>query len=335
MTPSSRIRSIFAVLLAAMTLIVLAGPVAARSPLRATSSETSLECPAVSGATGIIRIGLGVHDAGAGGLLRYWAPGSDPATSIATLGSQAVSATIGADGSITGTFDMYLPVIGEDEPVFVGTAELTVSTKPGQVSEFDRREQVGNHQQIVRGINQELIVTTGSVDVPTAGAFDLAGGECIGTRTVETSFATQPDVMVSSRELIEADCFVETPSGFVAINAQSGITDTFAIVIVADGADVYFTEVTDPELTVRALTANAPIPLDGDPSVVGNVTIDARFDVVERFKGRTITPDGWQIETAYDLAASGVISIEAPGLSLALPMDGCFVVAQVGHAKAG
>ena len=139
MTRSARIRPILAVLLAAMTLIALAAPVAARSPLRATMSNTSLECLELSGQTGISRIGFGVDDAGAYGLLRYWAPGSDPATSTATLVSQAMSATISADGSITATFDMYLPIIGEDEPIFVGTAELTVSTEAGQVSEFDRR----------------------------------------------------------------------------------------------------------------------------------------------------------------------------------------------------
>jgi hypothetical protein len=323
-----------------MALVALAAPAAARTPIRETMSETSIQCAAVPGATGSIRVLVGVDSvSGAGGTLQYWASGTDPATSPPTLVSDGVTVTIGADGSVTAHFDMFIPGdlgFGElGEPIFVGTAELTASTEAGEPTRIDRRVQSGNTVYLVRGISQELTVTSGSVDVPTAGSFDLGGGECIGTRKVETSFATQPDTTIASRDLIEAGCFVETSTGFVFVDGQSGVTETFVTVIVLDGDALYFGQATDPELSLRGLAATVSLPLDGDPSVTGTASIDARFDVTDRTTVRTFTPDGWVSETVYALSVEGLLSVEAPGLALELPMDGCFAGAQAGMSKTG
>jgi hypothetical protein len=340
MNPTIHLKPALAALLAAATVVALAAPVAAGAPVRETISETSIHCADVTAPGGRIRVVAGTDSlGGAGGLLHYWAPGSDPTTSPPTLVSGGVTVTVGADGSIIATFDLFIPgdlgLSEAGEPIFVGTAELVVSTEAGDPTRIDRRVQVGNTVFLVRGISQELTITAGGVDVPTVGTFDLAGGECAGTRKVESTFATQPDAVIGSRELIEVGCFLETSTGFVFLDAQAGVTETFVTLIVLDGDALLFGQAVDPELSLRGLEATLALPLDGDPSVVGTASIDARFEVTDRTKVRALTPDGWESETVYDLAVEGVIAVEVAGRSLELPMDGCSAGAQIGISKAG
>lgn len=65
----------------------------------------------------------------------------------------------------------------------------------------------------------------------------------------------------------------------------------------------------------------------------GTTQVSADFDVAFRDKSRIATREGWESETVYDFSLDGTIRVEVPGLSRALPMDGCLADAQIGMGK--
>ena len=329
---NAHIRTRAIALLGALAMLSVAAPTAADTPERTTETDTMIACETVTNDGGTIRfVAISTNLGGPSGFLIYWAdPGSPP-----TLESQGVDVVIGADGSITATFDMYLPgdlgLEGDPEPIFVGTAELTATVEPtGDVEQILSRNQNGNQRTVISGGRQALAITGGEVTVPTGGTFDLPGTGCSGRQQVTEIVSTQPNADVSTGHLIQLDCFFETANGFVAVNGQSGATETFVGALIVDGTHVYFGEASAPRVDLRSVDASIALPMDGDPSVVATADVRARFSVLERAKGRVETESGWAAETAYLFGVDGTVSIDAPGLSLELPMDGCFADAQVG-----
>ena len=319
-------------LLGALALLSIAAPAAANTPERTTEHDTTIRCESVANEAGVIRFAVGSSDLGGpSGFLIYLADPND----LPTLVSDGVDVAIGADGSITATFDMYLPgdlgLEGDPEPIFVGTAELVAYVEPtGDVEQILSRNQNGNQRTVITGGRQGLAITGGEVTVPTAGSFDLPGTDCSGRQQVTEIVSTQPNADVSTGHLIQVDCFFETADGFIAVSGQSGETETYVMAIIVDGADVYFGEASAPRVDLRGVQASIALPMDGDPSVVATANVSGRFSVVERAKGRFETDSGWATETAYLFAVNGTVSVDAPGISAELPMDGCFANAQIG-----
>ena len=323
-------------LVGTLAMLAFAAPAAANTPDRMTESDTSINCQAVPNIGGVMRVAASVSSlGGVEGFLSYWADPADPALDPPTLVSQGVETVIGADGSITAIFQMYLPgdlgLEGDAEPIFVGAAELNAIVEPtGDVEQILERTQNGNGRFVQRGGRQALTVTDGAVVVPTGGTFELAGAECIGRQQVVEMFATQPNAYVATGQLIQLDCFFETATGFVVLSGQSGATETFVGALIVDGTNVFFGEAVVPELNLHGAQSSIALPMDGDPSVIASADVSASFSVVERSKEKFLTETGWAMETAYLFGVDGSLSMHGPGLSLQLPMDGCSANAQVG-----
>jgi hypothetical protein len=333
MFPSTRIRPLIAAMAATLAILAVTGPVAANQPIRTTRTNTFVVCESVTGSAGTIRLAAGVDDAGSSGTLQFWAAPGDPTTAAPSLVSLESTVTVGPDGTITAAFDMYLPEFGLDvpEPIFVGTAHLSITTERGVAEPVDEAEQRGNTRIVTRGVREILTIVSGSVAVPTAGSFDLTGDACAATRESLTISETDPSATIEKRELIELTCFFETATGIVFVDAQSGVTETFVSVTVIDSNGVSFGETKDPDLSIDGIQGT--VALEGDPNVVGTADISADFDVSVRDKGRIATPEGWEAETVYVFAVNGTVSLELAGLSLVLPMDTCSADAQIGMGK--
>jgi hypothetical protein len=332
----TRLHHRFFAVVGAIAMFTIAAPATANTPQRITETDTSLVCDTVTVDNGTIRIRASLSSArGPTGTLNYWKAGTDPAVEQPTLVSQGVDVIIGTDGSITATFQMFIPgdvgLEGEAEPVFVGVAELAAVVSPtGEIEEIVEREQNGNHRFTVLGWRQALGVTDGEAVVPTAGEFDLTGSVCEGRQQVLHMFTTQPDALVSNQHFIHLVCVVETANGLVSVGAQGSLNDTFLSLDIVDGTDSYLGFMTTPEISTHGVTGRVKAPLVGDPNVVATANVSTRFSVIDRFKFRIPEGSGWIMQTEYLYSVSGSISVDAPGYSLDVPMESC-LAASVGR----
>lgn len=309
---SARLPALAAVLMA----FNLATPVSAHAPLDFTEDVTSVACEAVTDEGGTVRLTASVSSlSGPTGFLLYWAAPADPAFDPPTLISMGMDASIGADGSLAATYDMYTPGdlgITAGEPVFVGAAQLTTNLSPiGPAQVIDEVTRNGNSQFRIRGTVQTL-TGAGSLTVPTAETFELVG--CSGEREVLAFFATQPDADVSTIDRTRVECFWVTDDGFVALEAQADEDDVFVQVLVIDGSGFYF------GLAVPSLSADGVDATVGlDPT--GSATISADFASVERIKFKDKADNHWVMVTLDLLSVDGTVVIETPGGTPALTMD--------------
>jgi hypothetical protein len=290
--------------------------VAAQAPLAFSEKSTSVACESVTGEAGTVRLTASVSSlSGATGFLVFWAAPADPDFDQPTLVSQGMNAIVETDGSLTATYDMFIPGdlgITEGEPVFVGTAELaTALSAVGPAEGIDEVTRNGNSQFRIQGTSQTLAVG-GSVTVPTGGTFALTG--CSGEQEMLAFFATQPDASVSTIDRTRIECFWVTQDGFVALEAQADENDLFAAVLVIDASGVYF-GLGVPSLAPDGIGANIVL----DPT--GSAIISADFISVERVKFKEKTGDHWVMVTLDLLSVDGTIAIETPGGSQALAVD--------------
>jgi hypothetical protein len=305
----------FSSLAALVVPLVAAAPVAAHAPLDFTEDATSMACEAVTSETGTVRLTASVSSlSGPAGFLLFWADPADPAFDPPTLVSMGMDATIEADGSLTATYEMFIP--GDEgviaaEPVFVGTAQLTTSLTAGPVQVIDQVTRNGNSQFRKQGTSQELAVA-GEVTVPTGGTFELAG--CVGEREVLAFFATQPDADVSTIDRTRIECFWVTDDGFVALEAQADENDVFVQVLVIDGSGAYF-GLAVPSLSPDGI--DATVALDS----AGSAEISADFTSFERIKFKDKTENHWVMVTLDLLSVDGTISIDTPGGAQVLAID--------------
>jgi hypothetical protein len=329
MSRASHVRYRFLAVLAAIAMLAIAAPAAANTPERITETDTSLVCDAVTGDAGELSVSASLSSlGGSAGSLLYWQAGSDPSVDQPTLESQGVDISIGADGVITATFDMFTPgdlgFEGGGEPIFVGVAEVTAFVSPtGEVEEIIDRFQNGNHRFHALGSRQSLAVTGGQVNVPTAGTFDLADAGCVGEELVVRRFTTQPDALITDEPIIHLACSVETATGFVNVGARSSPSDTYLVLEILDGADFYFGLMTAPDITAHGVTGVVEAANFEDPTAVATAGVSVRFSVIDRFKFRIPETSGWFMKTEYVYSVSGAISVNAPGISLDLPMESC------------
>ena len=325
----TRLHLRYLAVVSAVAMLTIAAPAAASTPQRITETETSLVCDTVTGGSGTIRMRASLSSvSGSIGFLNYWKAGTDPAADQPTLVSQGVDVSSGADGSISATYQMFIPgdlgLEGEAEPIFVGIAELAATISPtGDVEEIVEREQNGNHRFVAIGDRQALMVTDGEAVVPTAGEFALTGSVCEGRRQVVHMFTTQPNALVSNMFLINLVCAVETANGLVSVGAQGSLNDTFLALDIVDGTDSYFGFMSSPDISTHGVTGRVEAPMVGDPSVIATADVSTRFSVIERFKFRFPEGSDWIMQTRYRHAVSGTISIDAPSFSLDIPMESC------------
>jgi hypothetical protein len=310
------VRTRFTLVAAVVVPLIIAAPAAAHVPLDFTEDATSVVCEAVTDEAGAVRLTASVSSlSGPAGFLLFWAAPADPAFVPPTLVSMGMDASIGADGSLTATYDMFTPGdlgITAGEPVFVGIAELTTTLSPiGQALVIDEVTRNGNSQFRIQGTSQPLAVA-GSLTVPTAGTFELAG--CVGEREILAFFGTQPDADVSTIDRTRVECFWGTDDGFVALEAQADEDDVFVQVLVIDGSGAHF-GLTVPSLSPDGIDATVLL----DPT--GSATISAEFASIERIKFKDKSENHWVMVTLDLLAVDGTISIETPGGQQALAMD--------------
>ena len=296
--------------------LAMAAPVAGHPRLDFTEESTSVACKAVPGEAGTVRLTASVSSlSGSAGFLLFWDAAADPALGPPTLVSLALHTTLQADGSLLASYDMFIPGdlgVTEAEPIFVGTAQLTTTlSATGPAELIDQVNRNGNSQFRIQGTSQTLGVA-GSVTVPTAASFDLAG--CTGEREVLAFFATQPDADVSTIDRTRLDCFWVTDDGFVVLEAQADENDVFVAVLVLDASGVS-SGLSVPSLSPAGI--DAAVSLDS----TGSATISADFTSGERVKFMERTDDGWVMVTLDQLLAAGTIAIDAPGASQTLAMD--------------
>jgi hypothetical protein len=306
----------FTIFAALVVPLIIAAPAAAHAPLDFTEDATSMACEAVTSETGTVRLTASVSSLSApAGFLLFWAAPADPAFDPPTLVSMGMAATIEADGSLTATYDMFTPGdlgITAGDPVFVGIAELTTTLSPiGPAQVIDEVTRNGNSQFRIQGTSQTLAVA-GSLTVPTAGSFELAG--CAGEREILAFFGTQPDADVSTIDRTRVECFWVTDDGFVALEAQADENDVFVQVLVIDGSGAYF-GLAVPSLSPDGIDATVAL----DPT--GSATISAEFASIERIKFKDKSENHWVMVTLDLLSVDGTISIETPGGQQALAMD--------------
>lgn len=290
-----------------LVAVAVAPPATAHAPLKFTDETTSVACESVTGPAGTIRLTASVSRlSGSSGFLLFWAPPADPAFEPPTLVSMGTDAAVGADGSLTATYDMYIPGdlgITAAEPVFVGSAELTTALSGlGPIEVIDEVTRNGNSQFRIQGSNQMLAVG-GTATIPTGGTFELAG--CTGWHEVLAFFATQPDAQISTIDRTRIDCFWATDDGIVAIEAQADENDVFASVLVFDASGWYF-GLAVPELSPAGLQASMGL----DP--FGSTTISADFARGDRVKYRADADGGWVMVTVQPFSVAGTMTIDTP-----------------------
>jgi hypothetical protein len=306
----------FTIFAALVVPLIIAAPAAAHAPLDFTEDATSVACEAVTSDAGTVRLTASVSSlSGPTGFLLFWGAPADPAFDQPTLVSMGMNASIQPDGSLTATYDMFTPGdlgITAGEPVFVGTAELSTTLSPiGPAQVIDEVTRNGNSQFRIQGTSQTLAVA-GSLTVPTAGTFELAG--CVGEREILAFFATQPDADVSTIDRTRVECFWVTDDGFVALEAQADENDVFVQVLVIDGSGAYF-GLAVPSLSLDGIDATVAL----DPT--GSAEISADFTSFERIKFKDKTENHWVMVTLDLLSVDGTISIDTPGGTQQLAMD--------------
>ena len=330
-TQTTRIASTIAV--AAIAIGAFAGPVAAHAPDLTTEVSTSVVCEEITSADGTIRF-FAEHSStvGARGFLNYWEAGADPAFTQPTLRGMGMTAEIQPDGSISASYDMYIPGdagIVEAAPVFVGVAEVSAALAPsGDPQLVDERLRNGNRQFVLQGARQPLSVG-GTASIPTAGTFDVTDADCVGLREALTTFSTRPDVDVSTIDRTQIGCFIEMADGFVSLDAQADGDDVSIGVFVMNAEGVFF-GLAVPNLTPDGIEADVELrpAVDGGGPVVGNADVAAFFEPFLRTKFKDRGDDGWVMVTINDLAVDGSITLDLPGGSRILPMDSCLADAR-------
>ena len=305
-----------------LVAVAVAPPATAHAPLMITDETTSLACESVTGPAGTIRLTASVSGlSGPSGFLLFWASPADPAFEPPTLVSMGTDAAVGADGSLTATYDMYIPGdlgVTVAEPVFVGSAELTTTLSVlGPKEVIDEVTRNGNSRFRIQGSNQMLAVS-GTASIPTGGTFELAG--CTGSHEVLAYFATQPDARVSTIDRTRIDCFWATDDGIVAIEAQADENDVFASVLVFDASGWYFGLAT-PELTPAGLEAATGLDPDG------SAFVSADFTRGDRAKYRADADGGWVMVTIQALSVAGTMTIDTSAGIRQLTMDDASCVA--------
>ena len=341
MSPSTRRRNApqlrAAVALAALALLIFTSPAAATEPVRETDNVTSVECDAATNAGGTVRLKAALSDlSGTNGFLQYWS--GDPDATAPSLVGEVTTFTVAEDGTIAVTFDVFEGGLGlsedDQEPVFVGVAELTLSVEPGEITEIDDRfTGGGNHLAFRRGFSQELDVTDGQASVPTVGTFSLTGADCGAERESTTTFATQPAATISDAPFMVLQCSAATADGFVEFLAMAGDSTVFLAMTVVDGDDWFYGETQGLSFTTRGAEGSAVAPNVLDPSVAGSGTVSADFTVVDRIRTRFLTEDGWFARTEYVVTVEGTMTFDAPGIAIEVSLDGCYTDIRTGMAK--